>query len=132
MTKTLLYYRYWTFWPPRLSNFFCLLLVPLPFATSPPPCGPAIACLIPTKVVHASQTEYNGTIIHIHHALLPNKVATHVHPHDQYSTSHRYSVNPWASRSSPAFLSSPFGAKVGRPIFSSQNSIMKAGADNKK
>ena len=126
------YHRYCTFCPPRFSNFFCLLLVPPPFAGSPTPCDPAMPCLIPLKVVHASQMEYNGTMIHIYHALFPKTLATPVHPHDQYNTSHIYSVNPWASRSSPAFLSSPFCVTVGRPIFSSQNSITKAGADSKK
>ena len=42
-----------------------------------------------------------------------------------------YSVKPLASRSSPAFLSSPLEATDGRPIWSNQNSMAKAGADNK-
>ena len=70
--------------------------------------------------------------LHSHHALSPRMAATVVQPSVQYNTSHRYSVSPLASRSSPDFFNSPFGPFVGRPIFSSQNSIATAGEDRIK
>jgi len=117
-------YRYCVFCPPRFSNFFCLLLSPLSAPSPlPPSCVPmpAIPFLIPKSTVLAIHIEYIGTAAYIHHAGFPNNV--------QYNTSHMNSVNPFASRSSPDFLSSPFSAYFGRPIVSNQYSMPSAGAD---
>ena len=102
------------------------------FELSVPPAIPAMPFLMPPNVLYASHAEYRGIAIHRYHALSPKTLATAVQPHDQYNTSHIYSVNPLASRSSPDFLSSPLGAYAGQPIVCSQNSMMKAGNESAK
>ncbi len=125
-------HRYCTFCTPLFSNFFCLLLSP---AASPPPSPcpviPAIPCLIFINILDTIHIEYIGTAAYMIHALFPTNAAAATHAHVQYSTSHINSVKPFASISSPDRLSAPFSAYVGRPIFSNQNSMHIAGAENK-
>src|SRR5438034_3865772 len=94
-------HRYFTRWLPLFSCFFCLLL-----STTSPSCAsfprPWIPLLTPITVVYPNHAEYSGTTIHSHHALSPNMHTAPIHPHVQYKTSHKYSVKPDASRSSPA------------------------------
>ena len=95
-------------------------------------------CFAPVNVVYPRYTAYAGTMIHNHHALSPKAAAHATHPQVQYSISHRNSVSPFASRSSPAERRSPFSlvevadgdaVYVGRPIFSSQKWMSSEGAD---
>ncbi len=123
-------YRYWDFCPPLFSIFFCLLLSPAGSpAPSPCPVIPAIPCFIFRNILDAIHIEYIGTTAYMIHAVFPKNAAAATQAHVQYSTSHMNSVKPFASISSPDLLSSPSSAYVGRPIFSSQNSMPSAGAE---
>ena len=125
-------HRYCTFCPPLFSNFFCLLLSPAASPVpSPWPVIPAIPCLIFINMLDAIHIEYIGTTAYMIHALFPKSAAAATHAHVQYNTSHINSVKPFASISSPDRLSSPLSAYDGRPIFSNQNSMPSAGAENK-